>query len=80
MAHNNFLFIGIGLIKKYKPSWYALFVYIFFGSVWLSLGGLLGHIPTNVPGCLIAILTLLINGGMGTAIYFITKPVFISTI
>jgi hypothetical protein len=72
-----FLFIGIGLLKRFKPAWYALFAYISIGSLWLALGGLFGYFPNQLPGYMLAILALIINGGIGTGIYFITKPAFI---
>jgi hypothetical protein len=75
-----FLFIGIGLLKRFKPAWYALLAYISIGSFWLALGGLFGYFPNQqLPGYMLAMLVLVINGGIGTGIYFITKPTFIDT-
>jgi hypothetical protein len=71
-----FLFIGIGLLKRWRPAWYTLFVYLALGTLWLTIGIALDYFPNLPPKYLIIPLGLIINGGIGVGIYFATKPAF----
>jgi len=71
-----FLPIGIGLYLKLKVAWYAMLVYLVFGTVFGAIGVWVDEAADTRERVVLMLFAVLINGVLTVGLYFVTRPVF----
>ena len=68
--------IGVGLYRRSKMAWYAMFAWITLGTLWTVAGSILDPWIGDARWP-VAAYGVIVNGAFGVGSYFATRPVFI---
>ena len=70
------LLIGVGLWRRLKVAWYALFGYLIIGTILVGVSMWLDIRPERVSDWILLAVPMLLYLSVIVGLYFVTRPVF----